>query len=69
MNLINNAALTYTFVVDNLELEAEYGDTILVLQRLLHRVVVDVAVDQVQLQRVPWQYSVQCTVYSVHCTV
>ena len=42
----------YLLVVHHLELEAQDRDAVLVLQRLLHRVVVDVPVDQVELQGV-----------------
>ena len=43
---------TYLLLVHHLELEAKDCEAILVLQRLLHRVVVDVPVDQVELQGV-----------------
>ena len=43
----------YIFIVHNLELESENSHPVLVGERLLHRVVVDVPVDQVQFKRVP----------------
>ena len=43
----------YIFIVHNFELESENSHPVLVGERLLHRVVVDVPVDQVQLKWVP----------------
>ena len=43
----------YIFIVHNLELESENSHPVLVGERLLHRVVVDVPVDQVQFKWVP----------------
>ena len=45
--------IRYLLFVHHLELEAKDREAVLVLQRLLHRVVVDVPVDQVELQGVP----------------
>ena len=43
---------THLLIVHHLELKPKDSDAVLVLQRLLHGVVVDISVDQVELQGV-----------------